>query len=72
MVRILTITLLTVHVDPGIIDSPLHHQGGPLFFTASLVPFLALLWWLRRKEQGLSLRPWKPLPARLPTLSTNE
>ncbi len=49
--RICTITLLSVHVDPRIIDSPLHHRGGPLFFGVSLIPFFILLWWLRRQEQ---------------------
>ncbi|MGA4578930.1 exosortase/archaeosortase family protein [Limisphaera sp. VF-2] len=49
--RIVTISLLTIHVDPRIIDSPLHSQGGPIFFALSLVPFLALVWWLRRLDQ---------------------
>lgn len=46
-IRILTITLLSVHVDPTIINSPLHHRGGPIFFVASLVPFFLLLLWLK-------------------------
>lgn len=49
--RIVTIALLSVHVDPRIIDSPLHHQGGPLFFSVSLIPFFLLLWWLRRSQR---------------------
>jgi exosortase C (VPDSG-CTERM-specific) len=49
--RICTITLLSVYVDPLIIHSPLHHRGGPLFFAISLVPLFALLWWFRRQEQ---------------------
>jgi exosortase C (VPDSG-CTERM-specific) len=53
--RIFTIAVLTVHVDPRIIDSPLHHRGGPIFFVLSLVPFFALLWWLRRSEQRRDL-----------------
>jgi exosortase C (VPDSG-CTERM-specific) len=48
--RICTIALLSVHVDPRIIDSPLHHQGGPAFFAISLVPLFLLLWWFRRQE----------------------
>ncbi len=50
-VRICTITLLTVYVDPTIIHSPLHHRGGPFFFVLSLVPLLALFWWFRRQER---------------------
>ncbi|MBL9136437.1 MAG: exosortase [Verrucomicrobiales bacterium] len=49
--RICTITLLSVYVDPGIIHSPLHHRGGPLFFAVSLVPLFAMLWWFRRQER---------------------
>ena len=53
--RILVIGLLCVHVGPHMIDSTIHHQGGPLFFALSLGPLCALLWWLRRQEQRLHL-----------------
>jgi exosortase len=53
--RILVIGLLCVHVGPGMIDSPIHHRGGPLFFVLSLFPLFLLLWWLRRQEQRLKL-----------------
>jgi exosortase C (VPDSG-CTERM-specific) len=53
--RILVIGLLCVYVGPDMIDSSIHHQGGPLFFALSLVPLLLLLWWLRRQEQRLNL-----------------
>jgi exosortase C (VPDSG-CTERM-specific) len=46
--RILVIGLLCVHVGPQMIDSPIHHRGGPLFFALSLIPLFALLFWLRR------------------------
>jgi len=49
--RILVIGLLCVHVGPHMIDSPIHHQGGPLFFALSLVPLVAFIAWLRRQEQ---------------------
>lgn len=52
--RICTITLLTANVDPTIIDSPLHHRGGPLFFAVSLIPLFVLLWWFRRQEASPS------------------
>jgi exosortase C (VPDSG-CTERM-specific) len=54
--RILVIALLCVHFGPEMIDSPIHHHGGPLFFGLSLVPFFLLLRWLRRQER-LNLRP---------------
>lgn len=48
--RILTIALLCVHVSPEMIDSPLHHRGGPIFFGLSLVPLFLLLLWFRKTE----------------------
>jgi exosortase len=57
--RIMTISWLTVNVDHGIIDGPIHHQGGPFFFVLSLLPLLGLLVWLRRLEErgGAASRP---------------
>lgn len=48
--RIVVIGELCVQVDPAFIDSPLHHRGGPIFFALSMIPFLLLLWWMRRRE----------------------
>jgi exosortase C (VPDSG-CTERM-specific) len=49
--RILVISLMCVHIGPHMIDSPIHHRGGPLFFALSLGPFFLFLWWLRRGER---------------------
>src|SRR6266699_6049468 len=49
--RLFTIAMLCVHVDPTMVDSPIHHRGGPIFFMLSLVPFLAFLYLLRRSER---------------------
>jgi exosortase C (VPDSG-CTERM-specific) len=49
--RILTIGLLCVHVGPHMIDSIIHHRGGPAFFALSLGPLFLLLWWLSRGEK---------------------
>ncbi len=49
-VRILVIAWLCVDVGPYMIDSYIHHHGGPIFFAASMVPFVLLLGWLRRGE----------------------
>jgi exosortase C (VPDSG-CTERM-specific) len=49
--RVFVIGMLCVHVGPHMIDSVIHHQGGPLFFALSLVPLFLLLWWLRRGER---------------------
>jgi exosortase C (VPDSG-CTERM-specific) len=55
--RILTISLLCVHVGPEMIDSPIHHRGGPLFFALSLVPFFGLLILLRKWEKKRAAKP---------------
>jgi len=48
--RVFVIGELCVNISPRMIDSPIHHQGGPLFFVLSLVPFSLLLFFLRRCE----------------------
>ena len=53
--RILVIGLLGVYVGPYMVDSPIHHHGGPLFFALSLIPLFILLWWLWHQEQRLNL-----------------
>jgi exosortase C (VPDSG-CTERM-specific) len=49
--RIFVLAQLCVRVSPDWIDSDLHHRGGPIFFLVSLVPFLLLLIYLRKREQ---------------------
>jgi exosortase C (VPDSG-CTERM-specific) len=48
--RILVIGLLCVHIGPHMIDSMIHHRGGPIFFALSLIPLFLLLVWLRRGD----------------------
>jgi exosortase C (VPDSG-CTERM-specific) len=48
--RILVIALLCVNIGPQMIHSLIHRRGGPLFFAVSLIPFLLVLWWLRRGD----------------------
>jgi exosortase C (VPDSG-CTERM-specific) len=55
-VRILTISLLCVHIGPQMINSVIHRRGGPFFFAASLIPLFLLLWWLRRGEMAVPPR----------------
>jgi len=64
--RIFTIGMLCVHVDPAMIDSPIHTRGGPLFFALSLLPFFVLIYLLRRSE-----RPGKNLEPAAPSLPGN-
>ncbi len=42
-IRIVLLASLTVYVNRGIIDSPLHHQGGPVFALIDIAIFVPLL-----------------------------
>ncbi|MDB6136883.1 MAG: exosortase VPDSG-CTERM-specific [Verrucomicrobiales bacterium] len=48
--RVLVLGWLCVRQGPHMIDSDIHHRGGPIFFAISLIPLFFLLWWLRRGE----------------------
>jgi hypothetical protein len=43
------------------IDSPIHHHGGPIFFALSLVPFFLLLFFMRKWDSRAS-EASKPQP----------
>jgi exosortase C (VPDSG-CTERM-specific) len=49
--RVYVIGELCTHIGPEMVDSPIHHHGGPLFFVLSLIPFFLLLIFLRRSER---------------------
>ena len=51
--RIFTLAQLAVHGHPDILNSDLHHRGGPVFFAVSLAPFFLLIWLLRKLEARL-------------------
>jgi exosortase len=53
--RIAVIGWLCTNHGPGMIDSPIHHRGGPVFFALSLLPLFALLLWFRRMGKGTSV-----------------
>jgi exosortase C (VPDSG-CTERM-specific) len=55
--RIFVLGELCVHIGPQMINSPIHHRGGPLFFILSLIPFFLLLVYLRKSEQPNHARP---------------
>jgi exosortase C (VPDSG-CTERM-specific) len=58
--RVFVIGQLCVRIGPQMIDSPIHHRGGPVFFVLSLVPLFLLLRYLikceLRKEQAMTAR----------------
>jgi exosortase len=49
-VRIATLTLLAVYVNPDFLFGRLHHQGGVVFFALALLLLLPLLSLLQRSE----------------------
>jgi len=55
-IRIVTLTLLAVYVDPRILDSALHRKGGIPFFIVALSLLGVVLWFLRRSETGGALK----------------
>jgi exosortase len=50
-IRIVTLSLLAVYVDPRILDSTLHRRGGIPFFIVALSLLGIVLWILRRSEE---------------------
>ena len=50
--RVFTIGELCVHIGPQMIDSPIHHKGGPIFFALSLIPLFILLVMLQKYERA--------------------
>ena len=58
-VRIVAISWLGIHVNPGFFHGPLHRQGGLPFSLVALALMALLLWLLRRPWcfPGRSVRP---------------
>jgi exosortase/archaeosortase family protein len=49
--RIVTLSLLSIHVDPGIIQSRLHREGGIPFFLIALVLIYPVVKMLMKSER---------------------
>lgn len=54
-VRIATLTLLAVYVNPDFLFGRLHHQGGVVFFVLALLLLLPLLFFFQRIETKKNL-----------------
>jgi exosortase len=63
-IRIFTLWMLGIHVDPGFLHGTLHERGGIVFFILALVIVLLLLWVLSRSETKTAHHP-ALLPDRL-------
>lgn len=51
-VRIVTLTLLAIYVDPSFLTGKLHHQGGIVFFLIGLVILIPIIALLRRGDSA--------------------
>jgi exosortase len=49
-IRIATLTLLSIHVDPSFLTGKLHHEGGFVFFFLSLLLIWPVFWALERSD----------------------
>jgi len=49
--RVFVIGELCVRIGPEMIDSFIHHHGGPIFFAISLIPFSLVLLWLVKGDR---------------------
>src|ERR1700722_1000360 len=49
-IRIATLTLLSIHVNPGFLSGRLHHQGGFVFFLCGFILLAPVLWLLTEKN----------------------
>ena len=65
--RVFTLAALGAYVNPAILNSPLHHQGGPLFLAVAL----ALLFGLIAIVSRLERKKASTIATKLPRLSVS-
>jgi exosortase len=53
-IRIVTLTLLSIYVDPSFLSGDLHRKGGVVFFLVALLILAPVLWLLQKSEQSVS------------------
>ena len=56
-IRIVTLSLLAIYVDPSFLTGRLHRQGGILFLLLAMALLLPVLLWLRRSERIAGGKP---------------
>jgi hypothetical protein len=50
----MTLSALSIYVNPGFLYGNLHRRGGIVFFMIVLAPMALLLIWLQKGERPLS------------------
>jgi exosortase len=58
-IRIATLTLLSIYVDPGFLTGRLHHEGGFVFFFIALLILCPVFLWLEKSDKPHG--PTKPV-----------
>ena len=53
-IRIVSLSLLSIYVDPTFLTGRLHQEGGVVFFLLALVMMAPVLLFLQRSEQPTS------------------
>ena len=61
-IRIFTLSMLAMYVNPGFLSGRLHHEGGIVFFLIALGGLLLSLWLLQRAERRRT-KPVESIPA---------
>jgi exosortase len=56
-IRIVTLSLLAVYVNPRFLNGPLHHRGGIFFFLIALVMLILIVMVMRRLERKEQFEP---------------
>ena len=54
-IRIVTLTMLATHVDPGFLNGRLHHEGGFVFYLISLALVYPIWKLLQKTEKPRSI-----------------
>lgn len=54
-IRIVTLCLLSMYVNPGFLYGKLHHEGGIVFFLIALLTMAPILFLLQRSEKRLTM-----------------
>jgi len=55
--RVFVLGELCTRLGPQMIDSPIHHRGGPIFYGLSLIPFSLLLYCLSKFDRAKCPKP---------------
>jgi len=53
-IRIVTLSLLGLYVDPRFLNGPLHHRGGIFFFLIALMMLIPIVMGMRRLERTVA------------------